>query len=232
MRILVVEDNRNLVANLFDYFEREGHVVDAAPDGVTGLHLARMHDYDAIVLDWGLPRMDGPTVLKRLRDDGLAVPVIMLTARDQQPDKITGLRSGADDYLTKPCDLEELLLRLQAMVARSTGRGRVKRLQVADLVLDLNTLEARRAGKSVHLFPAGRTILELLMLASPGVVSRARLEHALWGDDLPGGNPLRSHVYDLRRSVDGPFDTKLIQTVARTGYRIVEPDAAKGGHDD
>ena len=118
------------------------------------------------------------------------------------------------------------------MVARSTGRGRVKRLQVADLVLDLNTLEARRAGKSVHLFPAGRTILELLMLASPGVVSRARLEHALWGDDLPGGNPLRSHVYDLRRSVDGPFDTKLIQTVARTGYRIVEPDAAKGGHDD
>ncbi len=232
MRILVVEDNRNLVANLFDYFEREGHVVDAAPDGVTGLHLARMHDYDAIVLDWGLPRMDGPTVLKRLRDDGLAVPVIMLTARDQQPDKITGLRSGADDYLTKPCDLEELLLRLQAMVARSTGRGRVRRLQVADLVLDLNTLEARRAGKSVHLFPAGRTILELLMLASPGVVSRARLEHALWGDDLPGGNPLRSHVYDLRRSVDGPFDTKLIRTVARTGYRIVEPDAAKGGHDD
>ena len=232
MRILVVEDNRNLVANLFDYFEREGHAVDAAPDGVTGLHLARMHDYDAIVLDWGLPRMDGPTLLKRLRDDGLAVPVIMLTARDQQPDKITGLRSGADDYLTKPCDLEELLLRLQAMVARSTGRGRVRRLQVADLVLDLNTLEARRAGKSVHLFPAGRTILELLMLASPGVVSRARLEHALWGDDLPGGNPLRSHVYDLRRSVDGPFDTKLIQTVARTGYRIVEPDAAKGGHDD
>lgn len=224
MRLLIIEDNRNVVANLFEYFEREGHVVDAAPDGITGLHLARTHAYDAVVLDWGLPRMDGREVLKNLRSDGNDIPVIMLTARDQQPDKITGFRSGADDYLTKPFDMEELLLRLEAMVARATGRGRIKRLEVGDLMLDLATLKATRAGQALHLYPAGRTLLEILMLASPGVVSRERLERALWGDDLPEGNPLRSHVYDLRRAVDGPFPTKLIHTVARSGYRIAALD--------
>lgn len=225
MRILVVEDNRNLVANLFAFFEQEGHTVDAAPDGVTGLHLARTQDYDVIVLDWGLPRMDGRAVLQQLRDEGSDLPVLMLTAKDEQPDKIAGLRAGADDYLTKPFDLEELSLRLQALVARSTGRGRVKRLQVGDLVLDLRTLEASRGGKSLHLFPAGRRILEELMLVSPAVVPRKRLEQALWGDEPPDGDMLRSHIYELRRSVDGPFAIKLIHTVARTGYRIAEVDA-------
>ena len=222
MRILIVEDNPSLVANLFDYLERGGHTADAAPDGVTGLHLAQTQEYDAIVLDWGLPRMDGREVLQRLRGEGRDVPVIMLTARGEQPDKIAGFRSGADDYLTKPFDLEELLLRLQALVARSTGRGRLKVLQVGDLVLNLTTLEATRGGTSLHLYPAGRRILEVLMLASPGVVSRERLEHALWGNDPPDGNLLRSHIYELRRSVDGPFAVKLIHTVAKAGYRIAE----------
>ena len=225
MRVLVVEDNRALVANLFAFLEKAGHAVDAAPDGVTGLHLAQAHDYDVVVLDWGLPRMDGRDVLERLRRDGSDVPVLMLSARDEQPDKNAGLRAGADDYLTKPFDLDELLLRLQALVARSTGRGRVKRLQVGDLTLDLRTLEASRGGRPLHLFPAGRRILEELMLASPAVVPRARLEHALWGDDPPAGNLLRSHIYELRRSVDGPFASKLIHTVDRTGYRIARsPD--------
>ena len=98
MRILVVEDNRNLVANLFEYFEARGHTLDAAPDGPTGLHLAIAHPYDAVVLDWMLPRMDGPEVLRRLRNDaGSDVPVLMLTARDELPDKIAGFRAGADD---------------------------------------------------------------------------------------------------------------------------------------
>ncbi|MBV2209876.1 MAG: response regulator transcription factor [Thermomonas sp.] len=220
MRLLIVEDNRNLIANLFDYFEQEGHIVDAAPDGITGLHLARTNHYDAIVLDWGIPRMDGREVLQQLRSDGNDVPIIMLTARDQQPDKITGFRSGADDYLTKPCDMEELLLRLQAMVSRATGRGRSKQLHVADLSLDLRTLEAIRSGQALHLYPAGRTLLEVLMRASPNMVSRERLEQALWGDDPPEGNPLRSHIYDLRRAIDVPFATKLIHTVSRSGYRI------------
>ncbi len=226
MRVLVVEDNRNLVANLFDYFEARGYTLDAAPDGPTGLHLAITQDFDAVVLDWGLPRMDGREVLSRLRDAGRDMPVLMLTARDELPDKIAGFRAGADDYLTKPFDLPELEVRLEALVARATGRGRSRVLKVADLRLDLTTLDVTRAGKALHLYPACRKLLEVLMQASPAAVTRDRLEHALWGDEPPDGDMLRSHIYELRRSVDGPFDVKLIQTLPRVGYRIADKGVA------
>ena len=223
MRLLVIEDNRLLVANLFDYFEARGHVLDAAPDGVTGLHLATTQAFDAVVLDWMLPRMDGREVLDRLREAGSDVPVIMLTARDELPDKIAGFRAGADDYLTKPFELPELEVRIEALVARAQGRGRSRLLEVADLRLDLAAVEATRAGKVLHLYPACRKLLEVLMLASPAAVTRERLEQALWGDNPPDGDMLRSHIYELRRSVDGPFDTKLIQTLPRVGYRLAAP---------
>lgn len=220
MRVLVVEDNRNLMSNLFEYFEPLGHTLDAAPDGPTGLHLALTQTYDVVVLDWGLPRLDGHEVLRRLREAGRDLPVLMLTARDELPDKVAGFRAGADDYLTKPFELQELELRLEALVSRARGRGRGRVLQVADLKLDLTTLELSRGGRVLHIFPAGRRLLEVLMLESPAVVTRERLEQALWDDDPPDGNMLRSHIYELRRSVDGDFDTKLIQTVARVGYRL------------
>ncbi|MFC3717484.1 response regulator transcription factor [Luteimonas soli] len=229
MRLLVIEDNRNLVANLFDYFEARGHVLDAAPDGVTGLHLASTQAHDVIVLDWMLPGLDGPGVLRRLREEhGRDTPVIMLTARDELPDKIAGFRAGADDYLTKPFALPELEVRLEALLARASGRVR-RVLEVADLRLDLATLEATRAGRRLHLFPAGRKLLEVLMQASPAAVTRDRLEYALWGDDPPDGDMLRSHVYELRRSVDAPFETKLIQTLPRVGYRLAAVDAEDAG---
>ncbi len=230
MRLLVIEDNHNLVANLFDYFEARGHVLDAAPDGVTGLHLATTQAYDAIILDWMMPRMDGPEVLRRLREEHASeVPVIMLTARDELPDKIAGFRAGADDYLTKPFALPELEVRLEALLVRAQGRGRSKALQVADLRLDLATLEATRAGRPLHLYPACRKLLEVLMQASPAAVTRERLEHALWGDEPPDGDMLRSHIYELRRSVDGPFAEKLIHTLPRVGYRLAQVDAAEAG---
>ena len=229
MRLLVIEDNRSLVANLFDYFEARGHVLDAAPDGVTGLHLAATRDYDAIFLDWMLPRMDGREVLRRLREEHARdLPVIMLTARDELPDKIAGFRAGADDYLTKPFELPELEVRLDAVLARTRGRGRV--LQVADLRLDLATLEASRAGVPLRLYPAGRKLLEVLMQASPAVVTRERLEYALWGDEPPDGDMLRSHVYELRRCVDGGFETKLLHTLPRVGYRLAVGEAPTHGH--
>ncbi|MHB8912351.1 MAG: response regulator transcription factor [Lysobacter sp.] len=231
MRVLVVEDNRSLVANLFEYFEARGHTLDAAPDGPTGLHLAITQRYDAIVLDWMLPRMDGQEVLRRLRNDaGSDVPVLMLTARDELPDKIAGFRAGADDYLTKPFALPELEVRLEALVNRATGRGRSRVLQVADLRYDPVTLEATRGGRSLHLYPAGRRLLEVLMQASPAAVTRERLEQALWGDDPPDGDMLRSHVYELRRSVDAPYPVKLIHTLPRVGYRLAETTAASDGH--
>ncbi len=229
MRLLVVEDNRNLVANLFEYFEARGCTMDAAPDGITGLHLATTQEFDAIVLDWMLPRMDGREVLSRLRETGRSTPVLMLTAKDELPDKIAGFRAGADDYLTKPFHLQELEVRLAALVTRAQGRGRSKVLQVGDLVFDAGTLEVRRAGRLLHLYPACRKILETLLQASPAAVTRERLEHALWGDEPPQGDMLRSHIYELRRSVDGPFAVKLIQTLPRVGYRIAAPAAEDAG---
>ena len=221
MRLLVIEDNQNLVANLFEYFEARGHVLDVAPDGVTGLHLASTQSYDVVVLDWMLPRMDGQEVLRRLREKhDSGVPVIMLTARDELPDKIAGFRAGADDYLTKPFALPELEVRIEALLARAGGRNRSRVLEVEDLRLDLSTLEASRAGHVLHLYPACRKLLQVLMQASPAAVPRERLERALWGDDPPDGDMLRSHIYELRRSVDGPFPAKLIHTLPRVGYRL------------
>ena len=233
MRLLVIEDNRSLVANLFDYFEARGHTLDAAPDGVTGLHLASSQAYDAVILDWMLPRMEGPEVLRRLRSEHASeVPVIMLTARDELPDKIAGFRAGADDYLTKPFALPELEVRLEALLLRAQGRNPRKRLQVGDLVLDLASLEAQRAGQVLHLYPACRKLLEVLMRASPGAVTRQQLEFALWGDEPPDGDLLRSHVYELRRSVDGPFADKLIHTLPRVGYRLASTAGADARNDD
>jgi len=223
MRVLVIEDNLSVVTNLFEYFEARGYTMDAAPDGVTGLHLATNQEFDVVLLDWMLPRLDGPEVLGRLREVGRDTPVIMLTAKDELPDKIAGFRAGADDYVTKPFQLPELEVRIEALVARAKGRGRLTLLRVADLTYDVSKLEAERGGRILALYPASRKLLEVLMRASPATVPRERLEHAVWGDEPPDGNMLRSHIYDLRQSVDGPFPTKLIQTVSRVGYRIAEP---------
>jgi len=222
MRVLVIEDNISVVTNLFEYFEARGYTMDAAPDGITGLHLATTQEFDVVVLDWMLPRMDGPDVLRRLREDGRDTPVIMLTAKDELPDKIAGFRAGADDYVTKPFQLPELEVRIEALVARAKGRGRSNVLRVADLTFDVGSLEAERGGQTLTLYPASRKLLEILMRASPAAVPRDRLEYALWGDAPPDGNMLRSHIYDLRQSVDAPFQRKLIQTVSRVGYRIAE----------
>ncbi len=232
MRVLVVDDNRDLVAMLFDYLEARGHTLDAAPDGFTGRHLATSQSYDAIVLDWMLPRLEGPEVLRQLRAEGCDTPVLMLTARDELPDKIIGFRAGADDYLTKPFDLPELEVRLEALVIRATGRGHRKVLQVADLTYDMTTLEASRGGQPLHLYPAGRKLLEFLMQASPAAVTRERLEQALWGDDPPDGDMLRSHIYELRRSVDGDRPDKLIHTLPRIGYRLADSGMPPGSGDN
>ncbi len=224
-RVLVIEDNQGLVANLFAYLEPRHYSLDAAQDGPSGLHLALTSEYDAIVVDWMLPRLDGDAVIKRLRATGSTTPVLMLTARDDLPHKIAGFRAGADDYLTKPFALAELEVRLEALILRSAGRARS--LSVADLVFDLGTQEVRRGGVALQLYAGGRRLLEALMRASPDVVSRERLEAILWGDDPPDRDMLRSHIYELRKSVDGPFSVKLIHTVPKVGYRISAPESAQ-----
>lgn len=220
MRLLVVEDNASLVANLFDYFEARGHTLDAAPDGITGLQLAMHQGYDVVVLDWTLPRLDGMQVLQRLRARHPDQAVIMLTARDELTDKIAGFRAGANDYLTKPFALPELEVRLEALLARGGEHAHNQILEVHGLRLDRRTLEVHREGRALHLYPACRRLLEVLMQASPAVVERTRLEQALWGEAAPDKHLLRSHIYELRRSIDAPFAVKLLHTLPRIGYRL------------
>lgn len=222
VRLLIVEDNHSLVANIFEYFEARGYMLDAAPDGLTGLHLAVTQDYDAIVLDWMLPRLSGAELAAKLRlEAGRQTPIIMLTARDELTDKLSGFRAGADDYLTKPFELPELEVRIDALRHRCAGVARqVKQLSVEDVRLDLGTLDVTRSGKFIKLYPACRKLLEVLLRASPDVVSKERLEAALWGDAPPDADLLRSHMYELRRAIDGPFEIKLLHTVPKVGYRF------------
>ena len=221
-RVLVVEDNQSLVANIFAYLEPRHYSLDAAQNGRAGLNLALSAYYDAIILDWMLPRLDGEEVVRRLRDAGLGTPVLMLTARDELPDKIAGFKAGVDDYLTKPFAFAELEVRLDALIRRSKGRQQI--LEVGDLRFDLATHEVTRNGARLQMYAGCKKLLAELMRASPAVVTRERLEAVLWGDDPPDGDMLRSHIYELRKTVDAPFAMKLIQTVPKVGYRIAAPE--------
>lgn len=217
-RVLVVEDNASLVANLFAFLEPRDFSLDAAQDGQSGLHLASTTHFDALIVDWMLPRLDGPELIKRLRDKGSAVPILMLTARDDLSDKLAGFKAGADDYLPKPFALAELEARLEALILRSRGRHRI--LEVADLQFDLSTHTVTRGGATLQIYSGCKKLLEALMRASPSIVTRAQLEKVLWEDDPPDHDMLRSHIYELRKQIDAPFPLKLIHTVPKVGYRL------------
>jgi DNA-binding response OmpR family regulator len=222
MRLLVVEDNRDILENLADYLTLKRYAVDCAQDGLTGLHLAATERYDLIVLDVMLPGMDGYALCQRLREGVRSdTPVIMLTARDALDDRLHGFRSGADDYLTKPFALSELAARIEAVLKRSRGGGR-RTLAVGDLQYDLDTLEVRRGGRILHVGPIGLKLLALLMQKSPGVVRREALERALWGDSPPDSDSLRSHIHSLRLQIDKPFASPLLHTVHGIGYRLMQ----------
>lgn len=220
MRLLLIEDNRDILANLADYLTLKGYETDCAQDGLTGLHLAAINHYDLIVLDVMLPGMDGFTLCQRLRESERSdTPVIMLTARDALDDRLTGFRAGADDYLTKPFALSELAARIEAILKRSRGGGR-RVLKVADLSYDLDTLEVTRSGQLLHLGPIALKLLAILMQKSPAVVRREVLENALWGDEPPDSDSLRSHIHALRQQLDKPFPSPLLQTVHGVGFRL------------
>jgi len=224
LRILVVEDNPDISENIADYFETRGHVLDFAMNGVQGLHLALTDEYDVMILDIMLPGMDGLTLCQKLRESNARkMPVLMLTARDTLPDKVSGFESGTDDYLVKPFALQELEVRIHALVRRNRPEV-TDLLKIADLTVDPGTRIVRRDGKIVELNRSCMRLLEILMVASPKVVARAELEHALWGDMPPGSDSLRSHIYLLRRKIDKPFPTPLIHTVHGVGYQLKVTD--------
>jgi DNA-binding response OmpR family regulator len=225
MRILIIEDNPDIAANLGDYLDDRGHTVDFAGDGITGLHLAVVNDFDAIVLDLALPGLDGLELCRKLRNEaGKDTPILMLTARDRLEDKLAGFETGADDYLVKPFALQEVEVRLDALARR--GRKRASRqLKVGDLQYNLDTLTVQRAGTEIELNPIGLKLLRCLMEAAPNVVSRAQLEKEVWGEEMPDSDSLRVHIHSLRSVIDKPFGTKMIQTRHGIGYRLVESDA-------
>jgi DNA-binding response OmpR family regulator len=221
--VLVVEDNRSLSEMVGEYLEAKGFGVDFARDGVDGLRLASENSYDVVVLDLMLPRMDGVEVCRKLRSEAKkATPVLMLTARDTLADKVTGLDAGADDYLVKPFAIQELEARVRALIRRDRRQVSAEVLRVGDLVLDTASLRATRAGSELNLSPIGLRLLTILMRESPRVVTRRDIEREIWGDGLPDSDTLRSHLYNLRKTIDRPFAKQLLHTVQTAGYRIAD----------
>ncbi len=226
MRLLFIEDNRDILANVYQYFEALGYEVDSAVDGVSGLTLAASVEFDVIVLDLRLPRLDGLEVCRQLRQvHRCSTPVLMLTARSSLEEKIDGFDSGADDYMLKPFELPELDARLKALVRRARG-PQVTTLRYADIVLDPEMHEVRRAGRRVELSPIGFRMLAFLLKAAPRLVSKSDLEREIWGDDSPETDALRSHVYALRQAIDKPYQVPLLHTLHGVGYRLMLADGS------
>jgi len=220
MNILLIEDNRDLALNMFDYFEAKGHAMDLAGDGISGLHFSATNQYDVLILDLMLPGIDGLTLCRRLREAGKQVPILMLTARDSLDDKIAGLEAGADDYVVKPFALREVEARLHALVRRAQVREGSSMLQVGDLSFDPGTFKVMRGERIIELPPIPLKILEMLMRHSPRVLPRDEIERGVWGDSPPDSDALRAHLHILRNAVDKQADKPLIKTLRGIGYQI------------
>lgn len=223
LSILLVEDHRQLAQTVLEYLEQEGASVDYAGNTRLARELVQEHHYDLMLLDVMLPGEDGYSFCQYLRQElALDMPVIFMTARDQLEDKLEGFDRGGDDYIVKPFALPELSARVAALVRRQRKEVTANTLQIADLELDPARQEVRRDGQLLKLSPTAFRILRILMRESPKVVSREQLEHELWGDLVPDSDALRSHLYNLRKAVDKPFDIALLNTLPGVGFSIQE----------
>ena len=226
MRILLVEDDRKAAALLVRGLREEGFVVDHAASLAEADEAAFVTTHDLIVLDGMLPDGDGVTLCRTLRARGQQVPVLMLTARDALSDRVDGLNAGADDYLTKPFEFEELLARLRALLRRS-DMTRPPVLVADDLRLDPASLQVTRAGRPIELTPKEFALLQALMRQPGAVVSRQRLAEQIWhGDPLAIDNLIDAHMSKLRRKIDAAGARPLIETVRGRGFRLRGPDDA------
>ena len=219
-RILLVEDDRSIAGFVEPELEHLGFHVLCAYDGVDGLELAETFSPALIILDIMLPKLDGVRVLKRMRQGGSRIPVIMLTARDTTLDKVHSLDLGADDYLTKPFDIEELLARIRALLRRAEGD---EVLRVADLEVNTSTREVRRADREIELTTREYDLLEFMARNHRRVLSREFLLSRVWDDDFDlTTNLVDVYVSYLRKKVDAPGEKKLIRTVRGAGYALRE----------
>ena len=221
MRILIVEDDRRIASFVKRGLEEEGFAVEIAPDGNEGYTRGVDGGYDLIVLDLLLPGRDGLAVSRALRAHGISTPILMLTAKDTVPDKVSGLNSGADDYLTKPFSFEELVARVRALLRRSPAVT-APRLELADLTLDPATREVHRAGERVTLTAREFQLLEMLMRHAGQVLTRTTLLSRIWGYDFEGSsNVLETYIRLLRKKIDTGH-SPLIHTARGVGYTLRE----------
>ena len=220
MRILVVEDEKKIADFVKRGLREEGYAVDVAYDGKEGYLLASANEYDIIILDLMLPQMDGVTVCKKLREAKVKSPIIMLTAKDTVQDKVIGLDSGADDYVTKPFSFEELLARMRVVLRKEEARGATK-LQAADLVLDLVAHKVARGGNEIELTTKEYALLEYLMRNAGTIVTRTMISEHVWDIDFDTfTNVIDVYINYLRNKIDGSSKKKLINTVRGRGYML------------
>ena len=221
MRILVVEDDREAASYLTRGLKESGHIVDHALDGQDGLHLAMGGNYDVAVVDRMMPRMDGLTMVRRMRDEGNRTPVLFLSALGEVDDKVKGLRAGGDDYLAKPFAFTELLARIDALVRRNGQETVQTKLQVGDLELDLLSRTATRGGAKIDLQPREFLLLEYLMKHAGQVVTRTMLLENVWEYHFdPQTNVIDVHMSRLRAKLDKNFGEPLLHTIRGAGYSL------------
>ena len=226
MRVLIIEDNPDIVANLYAYLEPLGYALDCERRGDAGLAAAARGEHDAIVLDLMLPGLDGLELCRRLRRElRRKTPVLMLTARDTIHDKVNGFDSGADDYLVKPFWMAELDVRLRALVRRARDAQADPLMRLGELTLHTTTMTVSRERRPLNLTPTGFKLLARLMRQAPDLVTRQALEFAIWGENPPDSDALRTHLHTLRQAIDKPFTAPMLRTVQGFGYRLVDPAA-------
>jgi len=226
MRILLVEDNHRLSDSLRMILQDDGYAVDTAYDGLDGEEMGLMPGYDVIILDIMLPGKDGIEVCRELRNRRVSTPILMLTARDALEDRVTGLDSGADDYLIKPFEMDELRARIRALLRRETPE-KSGTLRIADLELDPATHAVRRAGQPIELTAKEFSLLEYLMRHPQRLITREMAEEHLWNyDHVIASNVVDVYIRRLRRKIDDPSPVKLLETVRGAGYRLRMPEKA------
>ena len=221
-KILLIEDSREVAGILFEYYESKGVELDYADNGELGFELAKAENFDLILLDLMLPRMDGLTLCNKLRDEGITTPILMLTALDNREDMLNGFKHGADDYLTKPFDFDLLDARANALIKRYKGQVATSILQFGTLKIIQKSRKAYRDDKLLVLNPTTYTILELLCQKAPEIVSRQEIAEKLWQEHEPQNDVLRSHIYQLRNQLDKPFHSPMLITVPKIGFRLEE----------
>lgn len=224
INVLLVEDDIDLAATIVDYLDIESITCDHASNGLMGLELIQRNHYQMVMLDINMPKMDGLTLCNTVRERGLDIPILMLTARDSLENKLQGFEAGSDDYLVKPFAMKELVARVQVLSKRRSGE--VKRLVLGDLILDLNQRIAQSQQRTLKLSPIAFKLLEVLVRASPHPVSRQHIMQAVWGDEQPDSNSLKVHIHHVRKQLNASKHSPLLKldTISGIGFAIKAAD--------